>query len=101
MPAAVIYIAASMLFVGAAPLPYGYYVLLRLVETIVFAWAAQISHSRKNKFLPWAFGLLALLFNRIIKVHLPKVVWAFIDIGAALFLLLTKRHVQHSENGRI
>lgn len=101
MPAAVIYIAVTMLFIGAAPMPYGYYMLLRFVATGVFAWAALISYERKNQSLPWVFGLLAILFNPILKIHLPKEFWAFIDIGAGALLLLTKRHVQQSENERI
>ncbi len=100
MPVTVIYIAAAMLFIGAAPLPYGYYMLLRFVVTGVFAWAAFVSYERKNQSLPWVFGLLALLFNPIVKIHLPKEFWAFIDIGAGLLLLLTKRHVQQAENER-
>ena len=98
MPVAVIYIAVTMLFIGAAPLPYGYYMLLRLVATGVFAWAAFVSFERKNQFLPWAFGLLALLFNPIVKIHLPKELWVFIDIGAGVFLLLTKRYIQQAGN---
>ncbi|MBZ0072929.1 MAG: hypothetical protein K8I04_14530 [Gammaproteobacteria bacterium] len=101
MPAAVIYIAVTMLFIGAAPMPYGYYMLLRFVATGVFAWAALISYERKNQSLPWVFGVLALLFNPILIIHLPKEFWAFIDIGAGVLLLLTKRHVQQSENERI
>ena len=47
MPVAVIYITAGMLFLGAAPLPYGYYMLLRLVVTGVCVWAAFVSYERK------------------------------------------------------
>ena len=90
----------NAIYWGCAPLPYGYYMLLRFVETGVFAWAALVSYERNGQSLPWVFGLLALLFNPIIKIHLPKEFWAFIDIGAALLLLLTKRHVQQSEDER-
>jgi hypothetical protein len=94
MPTAVIYICAAMLFVGAAPLPYGYYMLLRLVACGVFAFAAFVSFDRKHKTLPWVFGLMALLFNPVIKVHLPKEVWAFVDIAAAILLLATAKAVK-------
>jgi hypothetical protein len=89
-----------MLFIGATLLPYGYYILLRFVATGVFAWAAFVSYERKNQSLPWVFWLLALVFNPIIKIHLPKEFWTFIDIGAGLFLLLTKRHLQQTKNER-
>ncbi len=52
MPAAVIYICAAMLFIGAAPLPYGYYMLLRLVAFGVFAYAAYVAYEKKSKALP-------------------------------------------------
>ena len=94
MPVAVIYICAAMLFVAAAPLPYGYYTLLRLVACGVFAFAAFITAERKNKILPWAFGLLALLFNPIVKVHLLKEAWALVDIAAGIFLLVTVKAVR-------
>ena len=94
MPTAVIYICVVMLFLGAAPLPYGYYMLLRLVACGVFTFAAFVSFDRKYKTLPWVYGLLALLFNPIIKVHLPKEAWVFVDIAAGLLLLATAKAVK-------
>lgn len=94
MPLPAIYICAAMLFIGAAPLPYGYYTLLRLVACGVFAFAAYVAASRKRTVLPWVFGVLALLFNPLIKVHLPKEVWAVVDIAAGIFLLATSKAVR-------
>jgi FtsH-binding integral membrane protein len=94
MPLAVIYICTAMLLIGAAPLPYGYYTLLRIVACGVFAFSAFISYERKHNLLPWVFGLLALLFNPIITVHLPKEVWAIIDIAAGIFLFFTAKSVR-------
>lgn len=94
MPVAVIYIASAMLFIGAAPLPYGYYMLLRLVATGVFIWAALIAYERKNASLPWVYGVLALLFNPLIKIHLPKELWAVVDVGSGVLLLATKSVIQ-------
>ncbi len=97
MPVAVIYIAAALLFAAAAPLPYGFYTLLRIVGTIVFAWAAFTAYERKHPSLPWVFGLVALVFNPFIPIHLPKEVWAFLDVGAGLLLLVTKGQIQQKE----
>ena len=99
MPPIVIYITVAMLWIGAAPLPYGYYTLLRLVATIVFAWAAYVAYQGKHNFLPYAFGLLALLFNPIIVVHLEKTLWSAIDVAAGIFLLATIRHIQQPMTG--
>lgn len=93
MPVAVIYIAAAMLFLGAAPLPYGYYMLLRLVATGVFVWAAFIVYEHGHKSLPWVYGVLAILFNPLLKVHLPKEVWAVVDVGSGILLLVTSKKI--------
>lgn len=94
MPAVVIYMCAVMLFIGAAPLPYGYYNLLRLVACGVFAFAAFVSFNRKNNTLPWVYGLVAILFNPIIKIYLPKEIWALVDIAAGILLLATANNVK-------
>ena len=89
MPTPVIYICAAMLFLGAAPLPYGYYSLLRLVACGVFGFAAFTAHERRKTFLPWVYGLIAILFNPIFKIHLSKGTRGSLDIVAALVLLAT------------
>lgn len=93
MPPAVLYIGVALLALGAAPWPYGYYTLLRLVATVVFVWAAFVSYQRKDPLLPWVYGLFALLFNPLFKVYLDKELWAAIDLVAALFLFFTRKRV--------
>jgi hypothetical protein len=98
MPIAVIYIASGMLFLGAAPLPYGYYMLLRIVATAVFVWATIVVHEKHDTVLPWVFGVCAILFNPIIKIHLPKELWAVIDIGAGILLLAVQSKIKEPAN---
>jgi len=90
MPKQVIYVTVGILFLGVLSLPYGYYTLLRLVAFGVFAWATFISFENKEKFLPWLFIILAIIFNPIFKVYLPKDVWIIIDIFAGIILLSTQ-----------
>lgn len=94
MPTAVIYISVVMLFLGVAPLPYGYYMLLRLVACGVFAFAAFIAFERKSKVLTWVYGFMALIFNPITKIYFPKEVWVFIDVAAGILLLATAKAVK-------
>ena len=96
MPVVVIYIAVGMLLLGALPLPYGYYSLLRLVITGVFSWATYVSYSRKQRSLSWVFGFVAILFNPFIIIHLPKELWIFVDVCAGILLLLTKRKIRET-----
>ena len=93
VPPAVLYLCVAALLVGAAPLPYGYYILLRVIACVVFAWGAVLTFDKGNRVLPWMLGALALLFNPIAKVHLQKEVWAMVDIGAAIFLVIAGRWI--------
>lgn len=95
MPAAVIYIVSAMLFIGVAHLPYGYYTLLRFAACAAFAFAAFIAYDRKNNVLPWIYGLVALVFNPIIPVHLQKEDWIVIDFVAAVLLLATMGKIKN------
>ena len=78
MPPIVVYAVSGMLVMGALPLPYGYYRLLRLVATGTFAWGAWLAWQRRHPNLPWLLGFLALLFNPIFDVHLPKTWWTMV-----------------------
>lgn len=97
MPKAVIFITAGMLFVGALPLPYGYYMLLRFVACGVFAWAAFVTYEKNEEVLPWVFGILAIVFNPLIKIHFPKEIWAVVDFTSGLFLLLVSKKLISNE----
>lgn len=91
MPVPVIYGAAALLALAVLPLPYGYYQLLRLVTTGVFAWAAIIAFRRGNAGYGFGFAVLALLFNPVVPVYLSKAVWMPIDLGAAVALVVSRR----------
>jgi hypothetical protein len=97
MPVAPIYIISALLFLGAVPLPYGYYMLLRIAACGFFIWAAVITYEKQSQYLPWVFGLLALLFNPIIKIHLPKELWAAVDIASAIFILVVRQKLLRPE----
>lgn len=94
MPIQLIYGCAAILAIGAAPLPYGYYTFLRIVACGVFAVAAYVSLSRKAPLLPYVYGALAVLFNPIIKISLPKETWAVVDICSAVFLAATAKRIR-------
>ena len=93
IPAPVIYGAAGLLAVAVLPLPYGYYQLLRLVATGVFAWAAVVAFQRGRAGLGFGFALLALLFNPVLPVYLSKALWVPIDLGAAVGLVISRKAI--------
>lgn len=76
-------VCVVMLLLALAPLPYGYYTMLRLVVCGAFAWTAfDLSQDGR---VPAAvtFILGALLFNPLIPVHLNRELWAIINIATA------------------
>lgn len=83
MPAVALYIVAAMLALGAAPLPYGYYMLLRWVACIAFGWSAFEGIGAKHRVWPWAHAVGAILFNPIAPIRFSKPFWMFADLVAA------------------
>ncbi len=53
-------IVAAMLVLAVAPLPYGYYTLLRIVVTGALAWGAFVAYFEGPEALPWVLGLGAV-----------------------------------------
>lgn len=77
-------IVAAMLLIAIAPLPYGYYQLLRWVTCGVAVFIAIQAYSWKKIWAIWLFAVIAVLFNPLIPIHLTKEIWQPIDIICAL-----------------
>ena len=89
-------VAAGMLFFALKRHAYDYYTLLRWITFGAGLYTAFIAF--KNEQQGWAIllGILALLFNPLVPVHLQRQTWAFIDIGAGILLLASIPFVQES-----
>ena len=59
-------IAAAMLLLALADLPYGYYQLLRFIVCGVGVYVAYTAYNWQKKWVMWLFGFIALLFNPLI-----------------------------------
>ncbi len=70
--------------------PYGFYVLLRLIVSGVAIYAIIVLgvSSPANAV---ALAAIAILFNPILPIHLPKVMWVPIDLGVAAVLWNVRR----------
>ena len=64
--------ASAMLLLALAPLPYGYYTLLRLVVCGVGAYGASLAYGLGKQGWVLILGLIALLFNPLVPVHLES-----------------------------
>ena len=82
-------IAAGMLFGALGHHPYSYYSLLRLVVCGVSVFAAIRASDSSKSGWTWPLAITAIVFNPIIPFHLTREIWAFIDIGAAVLLLIS------------
>ncbi|RWK76257.1 DUF6804 family protein [Mesorhizobium sp.] len=77
---------ASLLAV--APWPYGYYQLLRVVVFFagIYCGVMVRRSGSENQNLAWALFGAALIFNPFLPIHLPRELWAVLNVGsAALF----------------
>ena len=84
IPAAV---AALALFAALGEWPYGYYTLLRLVVCGAGAYAAFVMYQWRRPGLAWLFGLIAVLFNPVVTVHLSRALWQPIDLLCAVLFV--------------
>lgn len=91
-------VLAAMLLLCLAPMPYGYFMLVRFVMMVVFGWMANQYYQKGHQGLTWAFGALALLFQPFVKIALGRVVWNIVDVAVAILLifLFVKEHERKS-----
>ena len=82
------YIPIGMLVMAVLPLPYGYFMLLRLVVTASATYVAYENFVKGIANWGVIFVVIALLFNPFYVVHFDKAIWAVIDlIVAGLFFI--------------
>lgn len=93
MPVQVVYITAALLFLAVLPLPADYYAFLRIVAAGTFAWGAYRNFGKKLFLLPLAYTLLAIIFNPVMEINLPKEIAIPIYLLAGALLLSTKNHI--------
>lgn len=83
-----VYIAlAAMMLLCLAPMPYGYYILVRFVAMVFFGIMAYRYYINNKAVASCVFGILALLFQPIYKIALGRVTWNIIDIVVAVLLI--------------
>lgn len=66
-----------------APMPYGYYQLIRFIAMAVFAYLAYTMWNKKEEGLSVTFGALAVLFQPFVKIALGRTMWNVVDVAVA------------------
>lgn len=69
-------------------MPYGYYTLIRIVAAILFVVFASQYYEAKKEELSITFGILAFLFQPLIKIPLGREIWNMVDVAVAILLLI-------------
>lgn len=82
------FIMAILLLLCLAPMPYGYYQLVRVVAMIAFAIMAYQYYEKEKVSLVIIFCGLCLLFQPFIKVALGRVMWNVVDVVVAIGLVV-------------
>lgn len=81
-------ILAIALLLCLAPMPYGFYMLVRFFATVIFGLMAYRYHQEKKENLMITFGALAVLFQPLIKIPLGRTVWNVVDVVIAVVLIV-------------
>lgn len=81
-------ILAVLLLLCLAPMPYGYYQLVRFISMVIFVVMAYRYWNQEKKGLAVTFGALALLFQPIFKVALGRTIWNIVDVIVAVGLIV-------------
>ena len=80
---------SALLLLALAPLPIGYYTVLRIVVSIGCATVIFTEFSEGMNTWLVLFGITLIVFNPIIPVYLDdRDFWAPIDIAAAILFLV-------------
>lgn len=64
--------------------PYGYYILLRWVCCAAFAFLAIQAFARNKTPWVWIFGVVAVVYNPIFRIHLTREIWSVVNVATIL-----------------
>lgn len=81
-------ILAVFLLLCLAPMPYGYFQLVRLFSTIAFGLMTFQYYKEGKEKLAYTFGTLVLVFQPLYKISLGRTVWNVIDVIVAIGLII-------------
>ncbi len=96
-----------ILLLCLAPMPYGYFILVRFIAMVGFGYMAFQYFKQRKEVLTWTFVILTLLFQPFAKIALGRTVWNIVDVIVAIGLVILffiewryskKTHVSNSPN---
>ncbi len=67
--------------------PYDYYIVLRLVCCAAFTYLALKAHAQGKEGWVWVIGVMAVIYNPIIRIHLTREIWSAINIATLVVVI--------------
>jgi hypothetical protein len=64
--------------------PYGYYIVLRWVCCAAFTYLALKAHAQGKEGWVWGLGVMAVIYNPIIRIHLTRDIWSAVNIATLI-----------------
>lgn len=80
--------------------PYGYYVFLRWMCLGIFGWLALYACCDGLIAWAWILGILAVVYNPFVRIHLDRDLWSIINVVSMMLCLasiVALKHPQESE----
>lgn len=81
-------IAAGLLLLCLLPLPYGLYILFRLVIAVIAGIWAYRAYMAGRVTEAVIAGVVALVFQPFFKLMLGRLLWCVVDVILIVFLIL-------------
>lgn len=81
-------IPSAALAVALLDMPYGYYVLLRVLVCGVCIYLAIEETKAGRSGWTWVFGGVAVLYNPIFQIHLDREVWSIVNVATIAMLVV-------------
>ena len=79
---------AAVLLLCVLPLPYGFFMLVRVAMTIIGGYLAYKYYEKDNTTLVLIFCGIALLFQPFFRIALGRELWLVIDVAISILLLV-------------
>jgi hypothetical protein len=69
--------------------PYGYYIVLRWVCCAAFTYLALKALAQGKEGWVWVLGIMAVIYNPIIRIHLTRDIWSAVNIVTLIIAVLS------------
>lgn len=79
-------VVMAALLLCLLPMPYGYYMLVRVAAMVAFGMMARACVREGRTGPAWACLAAVVLFQPFVKIPLGRPLWACVDVAAALFI---------------